>query len=129
MKSNILNYFPCPPSVNRHHYAFFTSLSGSKKSPYSPHGRLLEILKGGGGSLLKLLKESMKINWNIQGGGVQAIKASLPPPPLPPRKLFWFGCFQEEHILVMCSSRKYPYSMEGFLFCMRLPPGTFILFF
>ena len=43
------------------------------KNPYPPHGRSLEILRGGGevvrGSKAKILKESMKLNWKFQGVG------------------------------------------------------------
>ena len=45
-----------------------------EKCPYLPHGRLLEILAGGGGGggsqKPKFLKESIKLNWNFQRGGV-----------------------------------------------------------
>ena len=52
-------------------------MCGSKKYPYTPCGNLLEIAnrgEGGGGrggfKTLNALKESMKLNWNFQRGGV-----------------------------------------------------------
>ena len=53
---------------------FFSKLCGSRKYPYPPQGGSLEIPRrgGGGGLLPKILKESMKLNWNFQRGvGVQ----------------------------------------------------------
>ena len=44
----------------------------SRKYPYLPHGRSLEIPRGGGGGGLKksnFLKQSMKQNWKGGGGG------------------------------------------------------------
>ena len=43
-------------------------LCGSRKYPHSPHGRLLEIPRGGGGLKQNILKESMKVYWNFQRG-------------------------------------------------------------
>ena len=46
-------------------------MCGCRKYPYLPHGRLLEILRGRGVSKAKVfLKESTKLKWNLQRGGV-----------------------------------------------------------
>ena len=45
-------------------------LHGSRKYPYFPYGRLLEILKGKEDfKALNALKENVKQNWNFQRGG------------------------------------------------------------
>ena len=50
---------------------FYSKLCGSRKYPYPPQGGSLEIPRRGG-LLPKILKESMKLNWNFQRGvGVQ----------------------------------------------------------
>ena len=48
-------------------------MCGHRKYPYSPHGRL-EISRGRGLSTGKFKRESMKLNWKFQGGGVGGLK-------------------------------------------------------
>ena len=45
------------------------ALYGSKKYPYPPQGRSLKIPRGRGSRKPKFLKESMKLNWKLQGVG------------------------------------------------------------
>ena len=47
-------------------------MCGSHKYPYSPHGRSMEIPRGGGGGGSQqpnCLRKSMKLNWKFQGVG------------------------------------------------------------
>ena len=43
-------------------------LCGSRIYPCSPHRRSLKILRGKGSQKPKFLRESIKANWNFQGG-------------------------------------------------------------
>ena len=53
-------------------------LCGSKKYPYLPHGRSLEIPRGRGPQQPKFIRESVKLNWIFLGGGrVQMKKPSM----------------------------------------------------
>ena len=53
-------------------------MCSSKKYPYPPQGRSLEIPRGRGSQKPKFLKESMKLNWKfLGGGGVQTKKPSV----------------------------------------------------
>jgi len=44
-------------------------LCGSRKYPYPHHRGTFEILRGRRVLKAKILKESMSLNWNFQGGG------------------------------------------------------------
>ena len=66
---------------------------GSRKYPYPPQGRSLEIPRGKGVSKCKLFKgkyEQMKLNWKFLGGGG-----------FKPKQIMWgrYGYFLEPHNL------------------------------
>ena len=51
--------------VDSHHLL----LRSSRKNPYPPHERPLEITRGRGVLKAKLLESKLKLNWNLLGGG------------------------------------------------------------
>ena len=67
------------------------ALCSSRKYPYPPHGRSMEILRGWGG--LKSQNFKRKV-WGLSGNsrGVGGFK---------PKNLPWegYGCFMEQHIM------------------------------
>ena len=53
-------------------------LYGSRKYPYSPHRRSLEIPGWRGDIKAKLLEESMNLNWKFLGGGGEGMQNQKP---------------------------------------------------
>ena len=80
-----------PMDLPFNHFLYIQLLCSSRKYPYPPYGRLMEIQSRGGGGLQKpnFLNGSMTIKWNFQrGGGFNS------------KNLPWegYGYFLQQHI-------------------------------